>query len=74
MLWDNKIYSCPVIDNGKVIGVIDLNDIVYYHLAAAKVGQDIVFMKYLSEEAKAEAKSGKALIIAPIFLHAWRNL
>lgn len=60
MMWDKQIYSCPVVDgDGKVINVIDLNDVVYYHLAEANTGQQIVFKKYLSDEAKEQARSGK---------------
>jgi hypothetical protein len=60
MLWEKQIYSCPVVDEtGKVINVLDLFDVVYFHLAAAKVGQDIVFQRLLTPEAKAEARAGK---------------
>eukprot|EP01126_Amoeba_proteus_P023954 TRINITY_DN2406_c0_g1_i30.p1 TRINITY_DN2406_c0_g1~~TRINITY_DN2406_c0_g1_i30.p1 ORF type:complete len:401 (+),score=69.18 TRINITY_DN2406_c0_g1_i30:34-1203(+) len=63
LLWDSRIYSCPVVnDDGKVVSLIDLVDIVYFHLASAKAAQELVWEHYLNDEARKKAKEGSEFV------------
>ena len=45
----NSDSTCPI------ISLLDLNDIVYYHLAEAKTAQELLSEVFLSENAKKRA-------------------